>query len=187
MIKKVKQAITSFYDDNKRMPTFREIMNLTGYKSKSAVSYALDRLVNEGFIKKDRQGKILPVNVGSLRFLGLVEAGFPSPAEEELLDTMSLDEYLIENREATFMLRIKGDSMIDAGICDGDMVLVERSAKYSEGSIVVAEVDGKWTVKYLKKRYGKHYLEPANKKYKPIFPKESLTIEAVVKAVIRKY
>lgn len=186
-MKNVKKAITSFYDDNKRMPTFSEVMKLTGYKSKSAVSYALDRLIDEGFIAKDGRGKILPVDIGSLRFLGLVEAGFPSPAEEELLDTMSLDEYLIDNREATFMLRIKGDSMIDAGICDGDMVLVERSGKYSDGSIVVAEVDGEWTVKYLKKRYGKHYLEPANKKYGPIFPKESLTVEAVVKAVIRKY
>lgn len=186
-MKTIKQAIIHFYDRYKRMPSFSELAELTGYKSKSAVSYALDGLIKEGFIKKDSKGNLIPVQLGSVRILGLVEAGFPSPAEEELSDTISLDEYLIDNREATFMLKIKGDSMVDAGIHDGDMVLVERGGKYQEGSIVVAEVDGEWTVKYFRKDKGKVFLEPANKDYKSIYPEESLTIAAVVKAVIRKY
>ena len=183
----VKQAITYFYEKNKRMPSFSEIAEMTGYKSKSAVSYALDALIKEGFVKKDAKGNLIPVKLEPVRVLGLVEAGFPSPAEEELSDTMSLDDYLIENREATFMLKIKGDSMMDAGIHDGDMVLVERGGKYGEGSIVVAEVDGEWTVKYLRKKKGKAFLESANRDYDPIYPKESLIVAAVVKAVIRKY
>ena len=120
-------------------------------------------------------------------FLGLVEAGFPSPAEEELSDTMSFDEYLIDNKEASYILKVKGDSMIDAGICEGDMVIVERTNSSKPGDIVVAEIDGEWTMKYLRVRGGKYYLEPANKKYKPIVPEGELVIAAVVKAVVRKY
>jgi repressor LexA len=116
-----------------------------------------------------------------------VEAGFPSPAEEELLDTMSLDEYLISNKEATFILQVSGNSMIDAGIMPKDLVLVERTNEAKPGDIVIAEVDGKWTMKYLRQKGNQMYLEPANKKYTPIYPKEELKISAVVKAVIRKY
>lgn len=169
------------------MPSFSEIAEMTGYKSKSAVSYALDALIKEGFVKKDSKGNLIPVRIEPVRVLGLVEAGFPSPAEEELSDTMSLDEYLIENKEATFMLKVKGDSMIDAGIHEGDMLLVERGGKHREGSIVVAEIDGEWTVKYLQKEKGRNFLKPANQEYESIYPKDSLIIAAVVKAVIRKY
>ena len=120
-------------------------------------------------------------------FLGLIEAGFPSPAEEELSDTMSFDEYLIDNKEASYILKVKGDSMIDAGICEGDMVVVERTNSPKPGQIVVAEIDGEWTMKYLRVRGGNFYLEPANKSYKPIVPEGELKIAAVVKAVVRKY
>lgn len=123
----------------------------------------------------------------SIMVLGTVEAGWPSPAEEELSDTMSLDEYLIRRKEATYMLKVSGDSMIDAGIMPGDMVLVERGVAEKDGHIVIAEVDGKWTMKYLRKRNGKVYLEAANKKYKPIYPTQALKIAAVVRAVIRRY
>lgn len=122
-----------------------------------------------------------------IRVLGYVEAGFPAGAEEELLDTMSLDEFLIDKPEATYILKVKGDSMIEAGIMAGDMILVERGKQARAGEIVVAEVDGEYTLKYLRKKGGKVYLEAANKKYKPIYPEENLKIEAVVVAVIRKY
>jgi repressor LexA len=126
-------------------------------------------------------------NKSNLRIAGNVKAGWPTPAEEELSDTMSLDEYLIRNKEATYMLKVSGDSMIDAGIMPGDMVLVERGVPEKDGHIVVAEIDGKWTMKYLRKRNGKVYLEAANKKYPLFYPKEDLKIAAVVRAVIRKY
>ncbi len=123
----------------------------------------------------------------SITVLGTVEAGWPSPAEEELSDTMSLDEYLIRNKDATYMLKVSGDSMVDAGIMPGDMVLVERGVAEKDGHIVIAEIDGKWAMKYLRKRGGKVYLESANKKYKPFYPTQSLKIAAVVRAVIRRY
>ena len=85
------------------------------------------------------------------------------------------------------MLKVKGDSMIDAGIVEGDMVLVERRSEAKSGEIVIAEVDGGWTMKYFKKTGSQVMLIAANKKYKPIIPKEDLVIAAVVIAVIRKY
>jgi SOS regulatory protein LexA len=182
------RKILEFYRTSKRMPGYQEIMEMTGFHSKNAVFRLINRLVKAGFIEKDSQGHIIPRRIfGITRVLGVVEAGFPSPAEEELLDTMSLDEFLISNKEATFILKVSGNSMIDAGIMPKDLVLVERTNEANPGDIIIAEVDGKWTMKYLRKK-GKHlYLEAANKKYAPIYPEEELIISAVVKAVIRKY
>lgn len=77
--------------------------------------------------------------------------------------------------------------MIDAGIRDGDMVIVERRQIYKPGQIVVASVDGEYTIKYLRKERDLYYLEPANAAFKPIYPKGHLVVEAVVTAVVRKY
>jgi len=102
---------------------------------------------------------------------------------------MSLDNYLIGNREATFMLRVSGESMLDAGIQPGDMVVVERRTDAKDGDIVVAFMDGGYTVKFLRKREGKVWLEAANERFSDIVPAEGeeLRIMAVVRAVIRKY
>lgn len=122
-----------------------------------------------------------------VKVLGLIEAGFPTPAEESLLDSISLDEWLIPKREASFMLKVKGNSMKDAGINDGDMVIAERANTAPVGSIVVAEIDGDWTLKYLRKNSKGYYLEAANDEYPDLRPKEKLSIAAIVRGVIRKY
>ena len=85
------------------------------------------------------------------------------------------------------MLEVDGDSMIDAHIEEGDMVLVEKTNQAKDGDIVIAEVDGEVTMKYLKEKGGKRWLEPANKNYKPIYPEQSLNVVAKLKAVIRQY
>lgn len=170
------------------MPGYKEIMELVGFKSKNAVYKLLNKLVDEGVIEKDSSGKIIPKNlVGEVPLLGLVEAGFPSAAEEELQDTMNIDEYLIKNKESTYILEVKGDSMIDEGIREGDLVIAERRSDAKEGEIVIAEVDGGWTMKYFRKKGNQVYLEAANSKYKPIYPEQDLKIAAIVKGVIRKY
>jgi SOS regulatory protein LexA len=182
------KQIQNFYKTNRRMPSYREMMELLGFKSKNAVFRLVKKLVEDNIVEQDDAGRLVPKNIfGELRVLGTVEAGFPSPAEEELSDTMSLDEYLIKNKDATFMLKVHGDSMIDAGIMEGDMVLVERGAQFTDGDIVIAEVDHGWTMKFLHKKGRKVCLVPGNKKYKPIYPQEELNVAAVVKAVIRKY
>jgi len=183
-----KQKIISFYKNTKRMPSYAEIMTMLGFKSKNAVYKLVNKLVGEGVLSKDSSGRLTPNRlIGEIPVLGLVEAGFPTVAEEEVLDTMSIDEYLIEHKEASYMLEVKGDSMIDAGIQEGDLVIAERKGEPKDGDIVIAEIDGGWTMKYFRKNGRIVYLEPANKKYKPIYPEHDLKVAAIVKGVVRKY
>ncbi len=119
--------------------------------------------------------------------LGYIQAGFPSPAEEETVDLISLDEYLISSPESTFVLKVEGDSMIDAGIRPGDLVLVQRNLTPRNGDIVIASVDGEWTLKYFQKIKDKTVLRAANSKYPVIQPRSELMIGGVVIANVRKY
>lgn len=170
------------------MPSYSEIMQLTGFRSKNAVFKLIEKMVQEGLVSKDSRGKLNPTKlIGEVPMLGLVEAGIPTSTDEVLTDTLSIDDYLIEHKEATYLLEVKGDSMIEEGIKEGDLVIVERTREPKEGDIVIAEVDGGWTMKYFRKKGTKVWLEPANSKYKPIFPKYDLKVAAIVKGVIRKY
>jgi SOS regulatory protein LexA len=180
--------ISLFYHTKGRMPSFSEIGELTGLQSKNAVSKLVDKLDSLKVVGKDEKGRLIPRSIASpVRILGSVEAGFPSPAEEELADTLSLDDLLIENPDATFLLKVSGDSMSEAGILPGDMVIVDKGQTPKSGDIVIAEVDGQWTMKYLRKRGESVTLIPANPNYKPIKPKNELKIAGVVTAVVRKY
>ena len=181
-------AISGFYRQEGRMPSFSEIGKMLGLSSKNAVSKLVGRLEEIKALKRDSRGKLIPLSIAfPIKVLGTVEAGFPSPAEEELTDTLSLDDFLIKNREATFLLKVSGDSMKDAGILPGDMVIVERGGTPHNGDIVIAEVDGTWTMKYFSKKNDSVTLIAANPKYKPIHPKAELKGAGVVTSVIRKY
>ena len=196
MINEYKNKIISFYRENKRMPVYTEIMKLVGFKSKNAVSKLIDKLIDEGVLDKDSSGHLIPNKlVGEVPLLGLVEAGFPTIAEEGLLDTLNIDDYLIRDKDSSYLLKVKGESMIDAGIQEGDMVIAEKvnsegkagKREVRDGDIVIALVDGGWTMKYYRNRLGKVYLEPANKNFKNIYPEQGLEVAAIVKGVIRKY
>ncbi len=180
--------IRDFYIKHSRMPSYSEMALLFGVKSKNAVFKIINKMIELNLIKRDEKGYIhFSSSPFSIKLVGQVEAGFPSPAEEELLDTISLDRFLVEHPESTFMLKVSGDSMIEAGILPGDYVIVDRSRKPKANDIVIAQVDGQWTMKYLSK-VGKDYiLKPANKKYKPIKPKNELVVAGVVIGVVRKY
>lgn len=183
-----KQKLQRFFHKYKRLPSYSEMAELFSVKSKQAVARIVDKLIEEDFVRKDERGRLVPQRlVHSARLLGTVEAGWPSPAEEELADSMSLDDFLIEKKESTFLLRVSGKSMLGAGIYPGDLVIVERGRTPQSEDIVVAEVDGEWTLKYFRKRGNSVVLVPANAAFKPIKPKESLNVAGVVVGVIRKY
>jgi SOS regulatory protein LexA len=180
--------IARFYKKSGRMPSFSEIGEMVGLRSKNAVSKLVGKLEGLKVLARDTKGRLIPGSIASpVRVLGTVEAGFPSPAEEELVDTLSLDALLIQNREATFLLKVSGDSMSGAGILPGDMVIVDKGRAPRSGDIVIAEVDGQWTMKFLRKRKDEVTLLPANPRYKPIRPNSELKIAGVVTAVVRKY
>jgi repressor LexA len=182
------RAISGFYYQKGRMPSFSEIATLAGFRSKNAAYKLINKLEKMKVLQKDAKGRLIAGSIAApVKMLGTVEAGFPSPAEEELADNLSLDDLLIHNREATFLLKVSGDSMSNAGILPGDMVLVDKGEVPKSGDIVIAEVDGEWTMKYLRKRGENVMLLPANPKYQPIKPKRELKIAGVVTAVVRKY
>jgi repressor LexA len=182
------RGIREFHARNGRMPSYSEIGQLSGLRSKNAVFKFVAKLEHLKVLEKDHRGRLITRSLANpVKVLGTVEAGFPSPAEEELVDTLSLDEFLIQNREATFLLKVSGDSMTGAGIMPGDMVIVDKGQTAKSGDIIIAQVDGEWTMKYLRKRGDTVTLLAANPKYQPIRPKNELKVAGVVTAVVRKY
>ena len=117
-----------------------------------------------------------------------ISAGFPSPADDFKETRISLDRELVKNKEATFYARVDGDSMVEAGLEDGDLLVIDRSKNPENGKIAVCLVDGEFTVKRIKKEKDKLYLMPENKKYEPIELKEEneLIIWGIVEYVIKK-
>ncbi len=183
-----KKQLYTFYHTHRRMPGYSEMCELFGFASKNAVAKVVDKLVDAGVIHKDAKGKLLPLSLGDeVPLLGYVEAGFPSPAEEMALDRITMTDLLLDTKDPVYLLRVKGDSMIDAGIFEGDLLLVERTEHVRVGDIVVANMDGEWTVKYLREKRGRRYLEPANEDYPDLYPEHSLEIGGVVRNVIRTY
>lgn len=116
-------------------------------------------------IKGDFESKL------ALALAPTIKAGFPSPADDYLHDSLDFNRDMIKNPEATFYGRVSGDSMIDAGICDGDIAVIDRSLQPMDGNVIVAFVNGEFTIKYLDlkhKEEGYIQLKPANSNYSPI-------------------
>ena len=122
-------------------------------------------------------------------FLSRVPAGFPSPADDYLEGELDLNELLIQHPAATFFVRLAGDSMVNAGLFDGDILVVDRAERGSHGRIVVAVIDGELTVKRLYSQGGHVELRPENHAYKPIVFDEGreLTIWGVVISSVRQF
>jgi len=178
-----------YYGSTGRLPSIAELGDLLGYRSKGATFNLVLKLIERGILKKDAKGKLLPTAFlkDGIRVLGVVQAGFPSPAEEELIDTLSLDEFLVKKPAATYLVKVAGDSMVNAGIHPGDFVLVEKGPAPTAGDIVIAEVDGDWTMKYYIKKGTTVLLRAANPAYEDIRPQQSLSIGGIVRACVRKY
>lgn len=182
------ERLSDFYHTHRRLPTYSEMLTLFSFHSKNAVFKVVQKFLAQGVLTKDPYGRLIPNRLqGTVKMLGAVQAGFPSPAEEELVDILSLDEFLIRKPDATYLLKVSGDSMIDAGIHPGDLVLVERGRPIRQGDIIVAQVDGEWTMKYYFKNGKNILLKAANRKYPPLKPRQELILGGVVIACIRKY
>lgn len=121
-------------------------------------------------------------------FLSNVNAGFPSPADDFIDQEIDLNKYLIRNPPATFMVKVKGDSMIDCNIFEGDLLIVDRSLDAKDNCIVLATLDGEFTVKRLRINNGQYTLIAENKSFKPILisPESSFEIWGVVINTIHK-
>lgn len=187
-LEQVREILNRFFRREKRLPTYQEMRILFGYSSTNASYKLAQKLIDAGMIEKGSGGRLLPKQLSvPLKLLGAVQAGFPSPAEEELLDTLSLDSYLIQKPQASFLLRVSGDSMTGAGIEPGDLVIIERGHEPKTGQIVLAQIDGEWTLKYYERKGREVRLIAANPKYPPLLPQQELTVGGIVRGVVRRY
>ncbi len=187
MLKSYEHKVKDFYRTHRRMPSISELMRLCNFKSRSSAFYLVKRMVRDGVVDKDSTGRIVPnARMHTLPVLGSIRAGFAAPAEEELADTITVGEHLIRHKESSFLLKVEGDSMIDAGILEGDMIIFERGAEAKPGDIVVALTEDGYTLKYLRKKNNKIYLEAANAKYPKFHPTEGQII-GVVTSTFRTY
>ncbi len=187
-LQSVQKSIAVFFRENRRMPSFAEMMDLFEVRSKSVVHFWINKLIEAEVLEKDDKGYLRFIKSSfAVPKVGSVQAGFPSPEEEIRQDLLSMDEYLITKPESSFLLEVNGDSMNGEGILSGDLVVVERGREPKNGDVVVAEVDGEWTLKYFRREGGQVALEAANPKYPLIRPRTELRLGGVVTAVVRKY
>lgn len=208
-INEKQQRILDFLNEqiekNGYPPSVREICNAVGFKSTSTVHGYLEKLKKEGLIKKDpskpRALKVIndkkntkvaePKNMYSNKELvevpivGKVTAGQPILAVENIEDTFPLPLDFVQN-STTFMLRVRGDSMIESGIFDNDYILVKQQSTANNGDIVVALIDDEATVKTFYKEKGFIRLQPTNKFYDPIIVRDNFSILGKVIGVFRK-
>lgn len=177
----VTDKIRGFYRTHKRMPTITEIMDLLSLSSRSSAFYVANQLIKAGIVEKDKSGKLIPAaGLYSAPLLGHIRAGFAAPAEEELADTITVGEYLLPHPDSSFLLTVEGDSMMDAGIQSGDMVVFERTKDVKVNDVVVALTEDGYTLKYLRRKNGRLCLEAANDAFPDIYPREGEIIGKVV-------
>ena len=183
-----KKSFISFYHKTRRLPSYAEMLELFHFSSKNAVSKVVAKFIDEELVSKDENGHLIAgYDMFGVRLVGSVQAGLPTDAQQEIGEALSLDEYLIEKKDKTYLLEVNGDSMIEAGINEGDLVIVEQGRTPKLGDVVIADVDNEWTMKYFEKEKGRAILKPANKNYPIIRPVGELKIGGVVKGVVRKY
>lgn len=178
--------VGQFIQENGYAPSVREIGAAVGLKSTASVSYHLKALQDKGLLQggqiKGRKRAIATgVRAGQIPIVGIVTAGIPILAVENQEGTLPW-----EGDPDCFALRVRGDSMIGAGILSGDMVVVRPQQTADDGQIVVARLEDEATVKRLRRRNGQIWLMPENPAYTPIDGRQAQLI-GIVKAVIREY
>jgi len=181
--------LQDYYADWKNIPSYAKLCEVFGIASKSWVKAVLTRLNAAGFIERTPDGAWIPTRQFFARPLAesSVQAGMPVAITETQGEYFVIDDMLIDRPSETTLIPVKGDSMIEAGIHDGDIAVVEKRNIASVGDIVVAIVDDEFTLKTLDKERGKYILRPANQAYPVIRPQGILEIFGVLVGLIRKY
>lgn len=169
------------------LPPIRQIADDLKFKYHNSVQHYMEALMFQGLVKKIDSFLYLDKKLFGLKiFDSRVPAGNPAVAEESY-EIFDFDNYMKVNDERSFMLHVSGDSMIDAGIYDRDLIIVDTKIQPTHGLIVVAIIDGGYTVKYLRRKGSKFYLKAANPKYKDIYPESEFKIVGVVTGSVRRF
>jgi SOS-response transcriptional repressor LexA len=182
------EKLQDYYAEHKVIPSYSVLASLWGISAKSWVSECVRRYEEAGYLDWTPDKQLKP----GVRFFerrlanDTVQAGLPNPALDDGYDLVTIDDYLVRVPSKTSLVRVKGDSMIDAGIHEGDLIVVEQQPNANVGDIVVAIVDDAFTVKYLDREKGGFVLKPANKAYPVIRPRGRLEIFGVMAGLVRR-
>lgn len=183
-------ALRVYWKEHKAFPSMARLADVLGLASSGGVFKVIARLVDAGYLERV-DGRIAPTRqFFALPVLGQVRAGLPQMEDQSAgLETVGVEDYLIRHPERTVFCRVRGDSMKDAGMLDGDMLVVERNRPTKAGDIVVAVVDNELTVKYIHplKSGAGWVLKPANPDYPDIIAQQSLEVLGVVVGVFRRH
>jgi len=191
--KEILDFINAFIEDNGYSPSYREIGDHFGLSSTATIAEHVQTLQNKGYLKTDpneaRSIEIIDNEKAEAIFLslaGLITAGQPIEAVEDK-EKIAVPQDLVNDESKSYVLKVKGDSMIEEGIFDGDFVIIEKNENPRNGQVVVALLDNAFaTLKKFYKEANRIRLQPANSTMKPIYAKEVL-VQGVVRAVIRKF
>ncbi|MBN1325456.1 transcriptional repressor LexA [Candidatus Falkowbacteria bacterium] len=191
--KEILDFINQYTEENGYAPSYREIAKKLGLSSVSTVCEHIQALESKGYLKMEpneaRSIEVIDEDFSkalNLPLLGLITAGQPIEAVEQK-EKISVPIDLVKDSAKAYVLKVKGESMIEEGIYDGDFVVVEENPSPKDGQVVVALIDNTMaTLKKFYKEANRIRLQPANSSMKPIFAKNVL-VQGIVKAVIRKY
>jgi SOS regulatory protein LexA len=180
--------VQDYYARHRAMPSFAEVGKLVGL-SVSTVHFHVNTLKEHGFLGATDTGRLIPGKAFFQRQLvSTVRAGVPAYADASNPEGMLIDEYLVDAPSRTFLLKVKGESMKDAGLLPGDCVIVKRGAVVNVGDIVVVDANGEGTVKELAQHPdGELYLKARNPLFPDIAPAEGFEIIGVVVGQFRRY
>lgn len=194
--KKLLDFLVDYYNENNVYPTFDEMRDFLKIKSKSGIHKLLSSLEEKGFVNRlPHKARALSINSSvnknekNLPFLGRIAAGNPIEAITGSFEQISVPNYLINNKDEHFTLEVTGDSMVDAGIFDGDIVIIRKTEAANSGDIVVALIDqNEVTLKRFRSFKNSIALEPANKNYKiRLFGEDRVKIQGKLVGLIRKF
>ena len=169
------------------LPSFEILAQEFGFKHKNSVWQYFNKFREYGLLDETNgRFKISKELFGAIEFSSTVKAGFASVAEDAIEKRLSLDEAFEIDSPSTFIFTVSGDSMIDLGIFEGDKVVVRKCSEARNGDVIIAYIDGGFTLKTYRKKEQKVWLEPANQNYPNIYPKEKLEIFGVAQGIVRK-
>jgi SOS-response transcriptional repressor LexA len=182
------EKLQDYYAEHKVIPSYSVLASLWGISAKSWVSECVKRFEEAGFLDWTPDKQLKPGSRFFERRLAdsTVQAGLPNAAISDGYDLVTIDDFLVRVPSKTSLVRVKGDSMIEAGIHEGDLLVVEQQPNANVGDIVVAIVDNEFTVKYLARERNEFVLKPANKAYPVIRPRGRMEIFGVMAGLVRR-
>lgn len=182
------EKLQDYYARYQVLPSYATMGELLGLKSKSSVAALVARFKDAGLVEVTPGKRLAPTGAffGRTVAASPVRAGMPQAVESGGGEVISLDRYLIDKPSRTVLIRVRGDSMVDAGILDGDLAVIECTPSAQRGDIVVAIVDDEFTLKRLDLERGQFVLKPENRAFPIIRPQGRLEIFGVLVGLVRK-